>query len=92
MKVPRQNLGNGRQKPISPAGSLFQKSICVSAAKTDDLRILVYLVNMTLGRCPLGIFCSRGTPPLKVSVAQGGGGSSGEALYPKPESRNWFSM
>ena len=27
------------------------------------LRTLVYLMIMTLGRCPLSIFCSRGTPP-----------------------------
>ncbi len=36
-KVPRQNLGEGRHKAISLEGTLFQKSIYVSAdaAKTD---------------------------------------------------------
>ena len=35
------------------------------------LRILVYLViHMTLGRCPMSIFCSRGTPPRVVRIYQ----------------------
>ena len=38
-----------------------------SEMKLCVLRILVYLVCMTLGRCPLSIFCSRGTPPKSIN-------------------------
>ena len=52
-------IGNG------PATKLPMMSLFLPA---DFLITLVYLVTMTLGRLPLNIFCSCGTPPPESIV------------------------
>jgi len=49
------------------AGDLSFIAFSSNPVNRDANQVLCEGIHMTLGRCPLSIFCSRGTPPMSLS-------------------------